>query len=235
MSARADILAALRNPRPVAKNLYAEAPEGSAAPSDVVSGTEQNSLPDHITPDRTRGDAALLRQRFQTFAEASAASVDRAPSLQAVPGLIKQYLSATGLPLVLRRAPSPWLDLIPWRSEPELSVTSGLATESDHIGVTTAAMAVAETGSLVLLSGPAHPTLMAFLPETHIVVLPLTRLVGGLEDVWLRLRSHFGVRWPSSVTFVTGPSRSADIEQTLQLGAHGPRRLHVILTDEPAD
>ena len=86
----------------------------------------------------------------------------------------------------------------------------------------------------MLLSGPDHPTTLNFLPDTHIVVLRASQVVGPYEDAWARLRAA-ATAMPRTVNFVTGPSRTADIEQTIQLGAHGPRRLHIVLIDDAGD
>jgi len=83
----------------------------------------------------------------------------------------------------------------------------------------------------MLLSGPATPTTLAFLPETSIIVLSTERMLRAYEDGLGLLRERDG-GLPRSVNFITGPSRSGDIEQTLQLGAHGPRRLLILLVDE---
>ncbi|MEZ5579927.1 MAG: LUD domain-containing protein [Candidatus Competibacteraceae bacterium] len=73
----------------------------------------------------------------------------------------------------------------------------------------------------MLLSGPhSPPTTLNFLPDTHIVVLRADRIVGAYEDAWDLLRAR-GLGMPRTVNFITGPSRSADIEQTVQMGAHG--------------
>jgi L-lactate dehydrogenase complex protein LldG len=70
------------------------------------------------------------------------------------------------------------------------------------------------------------------MPEAHIVVFPVDRIVGTYEEVWARIRSRFGNgTLPRAVNWITGPSRTGDIEQTLLLGAHGPRLLHVVLVD----
>jgi len=91
---------------------------------------------------------------------------------------------------------------------------------------------VAETGTLVLTSGADNPTSLNFLPDNHIVVIDAKDVAGDYEAVWPRLREKFGDLMPRVVNLITGPSRSADIEQTLILGAHGPRRLHVIVVGE---
>ena len=89
---------------------------------------------------------------------------------------------------------------------------------------------IAETGTLALVSGPANPTTLNFLPDNHIVVLRKEDVVADYESVFAMLRTAYGKGGaPRTLNFVTGPSRSADIEQTLLLGAHGPRRLHIVI------
>ena len=95
---------------------------------------------------------------------------------------------------------------------------------------------MAEPGTPWLRSGPAGPTTLNFLPDTHVVVLRASRIVGAYEEAWDGLRSARGeTAMPRTVNFVTGPSRTADIEQTIQLGAHGPRRLHIVLVEDAGD
>ena len=103
-------------------------------------------------------------------------------------------------------------------------------------------MGFAETGTLMMASGPDHPSTLNFLPETHIVVLPAARIGGAYEEGWAHLRAEAARGdgegdgfMPRTVNLVTGPSRTADIEQTIALGAHGPRRLHIVIVegDEP--
>ena len=90
--------------------------------------------------------------------------------------------------------------------------------------------AIAETGTLVLLSGAHSPTTLNFLPDVHIVIVRRQQIVTHIEDVWRRTRSELE-EMPRTVNLITGPSRTADIEQTIQLGAHGPRSLHVIVVE----
>lgn len=106
-------------------------------------------------------------------------------------------------------------------------VKFGATRGDDLVAVTPCFAAVAETGSVVLLSSPDSPTSLNFLPDYHIVLVSAEQLVRYIEDVWTLLRQAGPV--PRTVNFITGPSKTADVEQTLQLGAHGPRSLHVIL------
>ncbi len=97
------------------------------------------------------------------------------------------------------------------------------------MAVTGALAGVAETGSLVRCSG-ADPVRRHFLAEAHVVVLAAGQIVARIEDLWARLARG---PWPRAVNLITGPSRTADIEQRLQLGAHGPRQLHIVLVEGP--
>ncbi|HUN47962.1 MAG TPA: LUD domain-containing protein, partial [Stellaceae bacterium] len=99
--------------------------------------------------------------------------------------------------------------------------------------------AIAETGTLMLTSGPEAPTRNNFLPDDHLVVLRAGQVAATYEDGFDRLRErqkNGGDEWamPRTVNFITGPSRTGDIEQRIELGAHGPRRLHIILIDDGA-
>src|SRR5262249_8498910 len=111
-----------------------------------------------------------------------------------------------------------------------LTVTVGASDGKQLASVSHAFAAVAETGTLVLTSGPDNPTTLNFLPDNHIVIVDAADVAADFESVVARLRARCGERQlPRVVNMITGPSRSADIEQTLILGAHGPRRLHVIM------
>ena len=102
------------------------------------------------------------------------------------------------------------------------------ARDSDLIGITGAFCAIAETGTLMMCSGKDTPAVNSLLPETHIAVVSRSRIVAGKEDAWDLLRRDIG-SMPRAVNFISGPSRTADIEQTVTLGAHGPYRVHVLL------
>lgn len=175
---------------------------------------------------------------FQTMAEGVFASVDRVADMASVPAALTDYLKRENLPAQVVMAPDKTLDTASWESEPLLEVRRGVPVESDMVSVTSAPAAVAETGTLAMFSGPDHPSTLNFLPETHVVVLPANRVAKTYEDVWDLIRERVaddrngldGLP-PRTVNFITGPSRSGDIEQTLLLGAHGPRRLHIILVD----
>jgi L-lactate dehydrogenase complex protein LldG len=97
-------------------------------------------------------------------------------------------------------------------------------------GLTSAASALAETGSLVIVPGPAQSQLTSLLPPLHFVMLPQSRILPSIFD-WVVLRPEV---FPSNLVLVSGPSKTADIEQTLVVGVHGPKRLIVIVYPDSA-
>jgi L-lactate dehydrogenase complex protein LldG len=134
-----------------------------------------------------------------------------------------------------RRGADSRLAALPWERAGTLEMSTAPSGGNALSSVSHAFGAVAETGTLVLASGPDNPTSLNFLPDNHIVVVDAKDVAGDYETVWRRLREKFGDGiMPRALNLITGPSRSADIEQTLILGAHGPRRLHVILVGAPS-
>jgi len=186
----------------------------------------------NLVPDRSRGDAAHREALFEAMATAVHATVARVPSRDAIPAAVSDYLRGLNLPQRLRHGADPLLESLPWKTTP-IEVRTGRADPSDDVSLSHAFAGVAETGTLAMLSGLDNPTTLNFLPETHVVVLEARDLVGAYEDVWDRLRARLGEGvMPRVVNMITGPSRTADIEQKIELGAHGPRRLHIILLEE---
>jgi L-lactate dehydrogenase complex protein LldG len=115
-------------------------------------------------------------------------------------------------------------------AEMGLAVETGRAESSDANALSHAFAGVAETGTLVLASGPESPTTLNFLPDNHIVIVRADDIEGDYEAIWQRLRTAYGKgKMPRALNLITGPSRSADIEQEIILGAHGPRRLHILI------
>ena len=178
-------------------------------------------------------DRSRMIELFVAMAEEVQATVTRVASPSAVASEVARYLAAENLPAELVMAPDPSLDAIPWKEWPLLQIRRGRAAAEDRVGLTSCFAAIAETGTLMLISGPQTPTTINFLPDTHIVIVRGDQLVGCYEDGWDRLRaSKPGATLPRTINFITGPSRTADIEQHIELGAHGPRRLHIILVED---
>ncbi|HEX3864282.1 MAG TPA: lactate utilization protein [Stellaceae bacterium] len=207
-------------------------PETAGALNERIAAHRRNLIPARAA---ALGDAARI-DLFVAMAEEVQTSVTRVATDADVPAEVARYLAAENLPAELVMSPDPALDAIPWDSRPLLGIRRGRAEASDAVSLTPCLAAVAETGTLMLVSGTGTPTTLNFLPDTHIVIVRAGQVVASYEDGWDLIRARAAgdpTAFPRTVNFVTGPSRTGDIEQRIQLGAHGPRRLHVVLIDGP--
>ena len=263
MSARNNILARIR------------ARQGKSAEPSVA---EREALEAHARghPPSARPRMAwepVVRFREQALRLAS--TVEDVTSLDGVPAAAARYLRDQGLPLVA--VCWPQFAGLPWQGA-GIDVDARPARDTDLVGITGIFAAIAETGTLMTLSGPETPATVSLLPETHIAIVPASRIVRGMEEAWQLLRAEEGwtadggavpagtigrcdpgagqsatgnvrsttsgdgkagssspsrsagtVALPRAVSFISGPSRTADIEQTVTLGAHGPYRVHILL------
>lgn len=120
-----------------------------------------------------------------------------------------------------------------WNMNPlkSLEFTSETDLATVDIGITGADFAIAETGTLVLLSGPKQPRLTSLLPPVHIAILKRENIVANIHVLFERLGEFYEScdKLCSCISFITGPSRTADIELNLTLGVHGPGRAIVII------
>lgn len=190
----------------------------------------------HLTParvkDRTPDQLAAL---FRGFLERESATVVEVASRQEIPSAIAGYLRANNLPARIRVGGDATLTQLPWGAEPHLEMVLGRAQPKDEVGLTHAAAAVAETGTMIMASGPDNPVTINYVPETHIVVVEQRDLVPAYEDAWDRIRARFGPdAMPRTVNSISGPSRTADVGGQLVMGAHGPRRMCVIVVRDAA-
>jgi len=189
--------------------------------------------PRHLIPARSRLPHPEQIALFVANVEREYGTVIRLPDTAAVPGAITDYLAMQTLPSALVMAPHPELRAVPWSERPLLQIREGRAEGSDVVSLQHGFAGIAETGTLMLPSAPERPTTLNLLAETALVLLRASRVVGAYEEAWDLLRAEHGEgTMPRNVMLVTGVSRSADIEQNLELGAHGPRRLHVLLVDD---
>jgi len=166
-----------------------------------------------------------LAARFRERAEASASTTDRVATMAQIPAAVARYLDSLRLP----KSGCVWprLARVDWKSA-GLALEARAAQADDLVGVTRAFCAIAETGTLMLCSGPDTPASVSLIPETHVAVVPVARVVAIMEDGWDLARAELG-QLPRAVNFISGPSRTADIEQTIVMGAHGPYRVHIVL------
>jgi L-lactate dehydrogenase complex protein LldG len=181
-------------------------------------------------PARGQLDREARVALFSRMAEAVSATVERVSSAAEVPTAVARFLRGHNLPMQIRTGSDAALAALPWDREPHVSRAEGASDGHDTVTLSHAFAGVAESGTLMLLSGPDNPSTLNFLPDTHIVMLTADDVAGDYEAVWARLRERYGSgKLPRTVNLVTGPSRSADIEQTLILGAHGPHALHILV------
>lgn len=174
--------------------------------------------PRHLRPAQEADHLARFIRKF----ESRAGTIERVASLAEVPAAVEAYRRAKDLPP--RAVIGAALKDLPWPAE--WAIRHGAAGPEATLSVTPSLAGVAETGSLMLASSPESPTTHNFVPDDHVVVLEVARIVACFEDAWAVLRTQ---GMPRATNIVSGPSRTADVEQTIQLGAHGPRRVHVIL------
>ncbi|KZD12813.1 LutC/YkgG family protein [Oceanibaculum pacificum] len=223
MSSRDQILAGIR------RSLGRTKIEGEQA--EALTRRLENSQP-NLIPQRAQRPHADQVRLFVEMAEGVQTTVSRVASAADVPEAVADYLKQHNLPAELRLAPDEWLTGLPWARKKTLTIKTGRAEEPDAVSVTPAFAGVAETGTLMLTSGPGTPTTLNLLPETHMVVLKASQVVGAYEDGWKKLREAYPGQLPRTVNYITGPSRTGDIEQKILMGAHGPRRLHIVLIDD---
>ncbi len=164
-------------------------------------------------------------ERFVDKMLEKSTTVERVASWADVPGAVQRFLATVpGAPPRLRVSAA--LAHVAWPDA--LQVQHGAAVREDVTSVTPCHAAVAESGGIVTFSGPATPGSLNFVPDNHVVLVLASQVLPHFEDLWALWRAS-GQPLPRTVNIISGPSRTADIEQTIQLGAHGPRRLHVVL------
>lgn len=188
----------------------------------------------NLVPERGQGDEAHRIATFARMMEAVGGTVEVLDDVNDVPASVAGYLRNTNRPAEIRRGKDERLATLPWHRAQTLEVKEGRAEDSDTASLTHAFAGVAESGTIVQLSGPDNPTTLNFLPEAHIVLLDAKDLHASYEEGWARLREIYGPgQMPRTVNMISGPSRTADIEQTIVRPAHGPKDMHVIIVKGP--
>lgn len=143
------------------------------------------------------------------------------------PAAVARYLA--GLKLPMKAVVWPELARLDWSGAGVAAEARG-AQDADLVGITSCFCAIAETGTLMLCGSPDSPATISLLPETHIAIVPASRIVAGMEEGFALARAELG-QLPRAINFISGPSRTGDIEQTIVLGAHGPYRVHLIIVE----
>jgi L-lactate dehydrogenase complex protein LldG len=218
---------------------------------DNILGDVRRALGKNATDERALSDAQAyidahaigprpslpsdLVGRFMQRATDMESTVLRIAERGAVPSAVSRYLDTIERPAITpgvrdrRRTGVCWPEFgdLDWAGA-GLDIQVRATLGDDILGITGVFCAIAETGTLVVLSGEHSPTATTLLPETHIAILPANRVVGGMEDAFALIRKERGAL-PRAVNLISGPSRTGDIEQTIVLGAHGPYRVHILV------
>ncbi len=223
MSSRDTLLARIGNAN---KDNPLRRPDAELA--DRIANPKQN-----LIPARAGGPEPERYALFLAKCRELAVTIDEIASEDAAPTAIADYLKGLNLPGRLKLSPSPAISDLPWDSAPLLEVSSGAAEITDQTGVTPAFAGIAETGTLVFVSSEQTPPTLNFVPDNHIVVMRRSQVVRAMEDVFAAARAQFGAGvMPRTLNMVSGPSRTGDVEQKIVMGAHGPRRLHILMIDD---
>ena len=219
---RADILSNIRRSLGVT---------GAELPRRSTVEERLERAPKGVAVERGHLDAAGRKNLFKAQAEGVQATVALVASPADVPAEVARYLRDANLPATIRMGADARLAAMPWGAT-TLDTSTGRSDGADLNAVSHAFAGVAETGTLILVSGADNPTTLNFLPDNHIVVVQAKDIGGDYESAWQRVRMAYGKgEMPRTVNMITGPSRSGDIEQTILLGAHGPRALHIVVVE----
>ncbi len=220
MSARDEILGTIRRSLGVT---------GKERPRLAEVTNRLESAPRGLVPERGQLTGEALLALFRAQAEATLATYVEVDDPSGVPAAIADYLRNGNLPAQVRMGDDPRLAAMPWQ-DTALELSKGRSDGQDLVAVNHAFGAVAETGTLAMTSGAENPTTLNFLPDYAIAVVSAKDITGDYEGLWDRLRAAYGKGvMPRTVNWITGPSRSGDIEQTILLGAHGPRSVHIVV------
>lgn len=198
-------------------------------------GRRLNSPSRHQLPARATRPASQLAAQFASGLKDQSTAVIETGSIEDIPVSVAAFLSQTGVALRLRMGDDPCLAGLAWDFAAGLVRLQGPADPSDIAALSHAVAGVAETGTLVLASGPDNPTSLAFMPEIHLVAVARGSIVGSYEEAFDIVRARFGHRtMPRALNFVSGASRTGDIGGRIVMGAHGPRTLCVIIYGDDA-
>lgn len=169
-----------------------------------------------------------LVKRFIKRAEYLEMTVTEVSKFENIPSAVEKYLDENNLSHQIVCWPE--FARLNWQSQ-NLKAEIRTVNGDDPVGITGVLCAIAETGTLMCVSSEETPPATSLLPETHIVIVSVDRVVAHMEDGWNLMRHQYS-KTPRAVNFISGPSRTGDIEQTIVVGAHGPYRVHIILVKE---
>jgi len=181
-------------------------------------------------PQRARGSHDELVERFTAMLDKQNADIKPLAAPDELPDAVALELVRRNLPQRVRTGADDMFEDIAWNRTSALERVTGPAKPDDGASLSHALSGAAETGTLFLASGSDNPSTLNFLPELHMIAIRREDIVGSYEKAWSRFRDRYGRRrLPRTVNMISAPSRTADIEQTLIKGAHGPKELIVFI------
>ena len=188
-------------------------------------GRSSGQAPAEVPPVRLRFEALDISERVRRLAERFSGQVVHGDAREHVARLVSRKRAVA--------CPNPLLEGLGILGLPEVETLGGSVGEiraacaGAEIGITSAEYGLCDTGALVVLAGREESRLASLLPMVHVTVLPADRILTGLDELFTVLPDPGAVS--ASMVLIGGPSRTADIEQILTLGVHGPRELHLVL------
>ncbi len=205
----------------------AQAQFSSAARAEIkrrYDATHSTSIPRPVV------DGALI-ERFVEKHTAVKGTCKIVSKYSQIPDAVQEFLASYALPTKMVMGDTDFLRRLDWPKDWTIERRS--ACRTDHVAVTDAVCAIAETGTILIASSSTVSSTHLYLPENHVVVLDFGQLVRHLDDA-IDLAMQRNGRPARGIHMITGPSKTADVEQTIQYGAHGPRRLHAVFVDSSA-
>jgi len=184
-------------------------------------------------PQRVAAPDTDLIERFKDELRRQLATVIEAAAAAEISPALAEYLRTNNQPLRVRHGADAYLSLLDFQTTPGFEILKGRAAPDDSAGLSLAFAGIAETGTMALTSGADNPVTLGYLPDTHIIVVPRSRILATYEDAFELLRRERGSQpMPRTLNLITGPSRTADIGGRIVIGAHGPRRLLAIIAGD---
>ncbi|GGK79975.1 hypothetical protein GCM10007941_32740 [Amphritea balenae] len=211
--------------------------EASAEQKQAVQN-RLNAQADNLIPQRAQLPHDEQVELFKAMATEAVAELIELDNIALVPQACADWLKTRHIDQLIS-ASSSEINSLDWSPllNADVDRVERVAQAGDIASLTSSFAGIAETGTLMLHSGPDSPTTLNFLPDNHLVILRRSTIVGVYEEAWKKVRAAFGgtesgLTLPRTVNMITGPSRSADIEQKLQMGAHGPKTLVIFLIND---
>jgi len=208
---------------------------GASTPdSDAISGKAAEMRKKSYMNNHDRLLEQLLKELYNVNTE-----VYRAANKNEIRKCIKEIVRRSGIESFAAWESSHpnlagLIDLLEGEGLTQITSTEKNELAQAGIGITGADYAIADTGTLVLLADGSKPRSVSLLPPVHLAIVKESDIVCNIDELFIILKQKLdsGEPVPSCMTFITGPSRTADIELNLTLGVHGPKELHVIILSD---